>query len=201
MIQITFYTRKSEENSWGGEEYVFQARARTVLSWHDYSLSCPRLLLGVRRTIYGPNVHPSVAYPCPPPPFPWTPLTLKHCVGLFWVNPPILNLHIQNRLLSSGPPVSLRTCSALFDKVTPPYYFPHDVSLHWLWSQIWSLNYDSANQLMQNAYRYLILDASSLSVLKFPGGGGDMIGSVPLQCYRCFFFYYLPQEHLLSSFK
>ncbi|PWA22731.1 hypothetical protein CCH79_00001955 [Gambusia affinis] len=32
------------------------------------------------------------------------------------INPPIFNLHIQNRLLSSGPPVSLRTCSALFDK-------------------------------------------------------------------------------------
>ncbi|XP_073695519.1 serine/threonine-protein kinase PAK 3-like [Garra rufa] len=31
--------------------------------------------------------------------------------------PPVLNLIIiQNRLLSSGPPVSLRTCSALFDK-------------------------------------------------------------------------------------
>lgn len=122
-------------------------------------------------------------------------------MGLFWVNPPILNLHIQNRLLSSGPPVSLRTCSALFDKVTPPYYFPHDVSLHWLWSQIWSLNYDSANQLMQNAYRYLILDASSLSVLKFPGGGGDMIGSVPLQCYRFFFFiiFHKSTFYLLSN--
>lgn len=28
---------------------------------------------------------------------------------------------------------------------------------------------------MQNAYRYLILDASSLSVLKFPGGGGKSL--------------------------
>lgn len=93
----------------------------------------------VRRCVSssGANIHPSVAptptdnpspLPLPPPHpspprRPLKPETLYGYLTLSW-NPPVLNLHIQNRLLSSGPPVSLRTCSALFDKVNPHITFP-----------------------------------------------------------------------------
>lgn len=93
--------------------------------------------VGVQRSV---QTSLSSVPPCPP--FPSTQVHLTIVWLLFWVNPPIFDLHIQNRLLSSGPPVSLRTCSALFDKVTPPLFSTWSVSALAL-----KLNYETIFQV------------------------------------------------------